>query len=123
MIPNMKKEKVVVPLADPGGDQVIAVIPNSRDYTGFVFLITGFDVGKVFEIQGSFDGVNFFTLDSDAFWLGTPHFTASATPKMIQLELQAPMPGGLRIASVLLNVVAAGQVDVMMLTAPTNWRN
>jgi hypothetical protein len=122
MTPNKKRESVAVAAA-PAGAQAIAVIPNSSQYVGFIFLVSDFNPGKDFEIQGSFDGTAFFKLDPDAFVLGVTHFTSSATPLLIQLGLYAPLPGGIRIASVDSDLTLAGTVDCMMLNSPYNWRN
>ena len=116
-VPNTKKEKVTVAIA-PGPSAATAVIPNSARYMGFVFQVVGFNPGKDFNIQASFDGTNFYNLDSDSFVLGTTHFTSSATPQIFQLELFAPFPGGIRIRSVDANLTVDGTVDVMMAKCP-----
>lgn len=115
----MQRETVAVALGG-GPAKATAVIPDSSQFLGFVISITGFDVGKVFEIQGSLDGTNFFRLDPTAFMLPATHFTASATPSMLQLELYASMPGGLRVVSLLSDLTVDGTVDVMMYNSVIN---
>ena len=122
MIPNKKRESVVV-AAVPAGGQVEATIPNSSGYTGFIFLVSGFNPGKDFEVRGSFDGTDFYKLDPDAFVLGVTHFTSSASPQLLQVKLFAPLPGGLQIASVDSDLTLTGTIDCMMLESPYNWRN
>ena len=117
--PTKNKETVAVAFGGVPA-QAVAVIPNSSRYRAFTFLITAFDVGKVFAVQGSFDGVNYFTLDDTSFVLPTPHFTAAAAPLIFQVELRAPLPGGLRIISVLADLVVDGSVQAMMYNSPYN---
>lgn len=122
MIPNAKRTKIAVTVAGPIG--VSEVIPNSADYLNFTILITGFTVAKTFTVQGSLDGANFFPLDPTCYFLPTPNFTTHATaPAMLQISLNTNLPGGLRIKSDSADHVSNGQIDVIMMDAPTNWRH
>ena len=116
----MKRATVVVPSVGGPGAQAVAVLPDSSQFLGFAIVITGFNLGKEFEIQGSINGTDFFTLDSTTAFLPTPHAISSAIPVMLQLELYTPLPGGLRVVSTMTNLTTAGAVQVMMYNTAFN---
>ena len=110
-----------IPITLGGGPLRVEVdIPGSNQFLGFVFTVSGPNTAEALEIQGSFDGVTFFTLDSTTHFLPTPHFTTNANPVLVQLELYAPLPGGLRIRSTNATLTVDGVVQVMMYNSAFN---
>ena len=116
----MKRTSRTVTLPGAPGAQAVAALPDSSQFRGFSILITGFPVAKSFSIQGSFDGVSFFDLDSTSLRLGSRHMVASAAPTIVCVELAAPLPGGLRVVSIDSDLDVSGVVEVMMYNSVIN---
>ena len=112
-IPSKNREIIAVTV-DPAGERVIAPIPNSSRYTAFSIVLTGFNAGKIFDVEGSIDGANFFPLEDASHVLPGDHYTTSATPVILGVQLKTPLPGGIRLRSQLANLTTSGAIQVMM---------
>lgn len=84
-------------------------IPESRNFMGFLFHVTGFTVGTAVNIQFSLDGTNFVTLETKA---------AAAAGIFFNIHFNAPPRGGVRVTSGV--SVAAGDIYVSMTDNPYN---